>query len=64
MLEEVATMSAVSRQQITDLARTPPVLLQAADFGWVHRSRLYWGPSSEELKQRNRDTFVNVILAG
>eukprot|EP00971_Amphidinium_carterae_P121482 2405872-Amphidinium_carterae.1 len=39
MLEEVATMSAVSRQQITDLAGTPPVLLQAADFGWVHRSR-------------------------
>eukprot|EP00971_Amphidinium_carterae_P184535 3663563-Amphidinium_carterae.1 len=64
LLEEVATMKETTRQHITALAGVPPVLIQAADFGWVHRSRLYWGPAPGELKQRTRDTFLNVILAG
>eukprot|EP00971_Amphidinium_carterae_P334582 6469938-Amphidinium_carterae.2 len=40
LLEEVATMKEDARQRITALAGVPPVLIQAADFGWVHRSRL------------------------
>eukprot|EP00971_Amphidinium_carterae_P350273 6491465-Amphidinium_carterae.1 len=64
LLEEVATMTEDSRHQITKLAGVPPILLQAADFGWVHRARLYWGPKPDELQSRNRDTFINVILAG
>eukprot|EP00971_Amphidinium_carterae_P229897 4562215-Amphidinium_carterae.1 len=64
LLEEVATMKEDARQRITALAGVPPVLIQAADFGWVHRSRLYWGPAPEQLRHRARDTFLNVILAG
>ena len=34
-------MSASARAHVTDLFGSPPLVLQAADFGWV-RSRLYW----------------------
>ena len=43
MLEQVATMSAEHRDQVTELFGAPPVLLQAGDFGWVQRARFYWG---------------------
>ena len=42
-MEEVASMSVKARDHITELFGSPPVLIQAADFGWVHRARLYWG---------------------
>ena len=41
LMEEVASMSAEVRAQITEMAGVTPVLLHAADFGWVHRARLY-----------------------
>eukprot|EP00971_Amphidinium_carterae_P312288 6207066-Amphidinium_carterae.1 len=63
MLEEVATMSEESRMQITALAGHPPVLLHAADFGWVHRARLYWRAVVDVLTARRRDTFIDVVLA-
>eukprot|EP00971_Amphidinium_carterae_P349379 6490989-Amphidinium_carterae.1 len=64
LLEEVATMTGEARQQISDLAHCLPVLIQVADFGWVHRARLYWGATTDALKARSRDTFIDLLLAG
>jgi len=36
-------MSSEHRRQITALAGCPPIWQEAADFGWVHRARLWWG---------------------
>ena len=49
LLEEVASMSITHRQEITQLVGSQPVLIHAADFGWVHRPRLYWGLQSSAL---------------
>ena len=43
MVEEVASMSVAHRKQISELLGGEPVLLHAADFGWMHRPRIYWG---------------------
>ena len=40
LLEEVASMSVAHRRQISDLLGCEPVLVNAADWGWVQRSRL------------------------
>ena len=48
MLEEVASMSFSHRAYITTLAKSQPALMPAADFGWVHRNRLIWGPDWAE----------------
>ena len=42
ILENVASMSAAMRSQISSELRVPPVLVHAADFGWTHRARLFW----------------------
>ena len=36
-------MSSAHRREISDLFGESPTLIEAADFGWVQRSRLYWG---------------------
>ena len=41
-MEEVATMLEEHRNAITTLFGCEPILVQAADFGWVQRVRLYW----------------------
>eukprot|EP00971_Amphidinium_carterae_P121808 2412228-Amphidinium_carterae.1 len=57
-------MSPDARGRIAEAATCPPVLLNAADFGHVHRSRLYWGISSEHLVRRGRDAAIDVHVAG
>ena len=48
-VEESALMSSEHRQEFTTKLGCPPVLLHAADFGWVHKARLFWGLSPEQL---------------
>lgn len=43
LMEEVASMTRAHRDAISELAGATPVLMHAADFGYVHRARLYWG---------------------
>ena len=66
MLEEVASMSQAHREEITSMAGSPPVLIHAADFGWVHRPRLFWGCQERSLSPvtalRTRD--VELAPAG
>ena len=54
LMEQVATMQPQHRDQITHLFGDVPVLIQAADFGWVQRARLYWGAATvlHELKDK------------
>ena len=52
LLEEVASMDRPSRLEISRMAACEPVLLHAADFGYVHRPRLYWGLRQEHLRTR------------
>jgi len=55
LMEEVASMSAKHRDQISELLGTQPVLMHAADFGHVHRARLYWGLDVELLGSKQCD---------
>ena len=52
IMEQVATMLPKHRQQVTELFGDVPVLIQAADFGWVQRARFYWGAAAalQELR--------------
>ena len=52
IMEQVATMLPKHMQQVTELFGDVPVLIQAADFGWVQRARFYWGPAAalQELR--------------
>ena len=43
LLEALASMEVDRRREISDLFNGRPTLIQAADFGWVQRARLYWG---------------------
>ena len=43
LMEEVASMSVTHREEINARLEAQPVLLNAADFGIIHRARLYWG---------------------
>ena len=43
LMEEVASMSAKHRQEITEMTGAKPTLLHAADFGTIRRARLHWG---------------------
>ena len=43
LMEEVATMEVAHRAAITELVGEVPTLIHAADFGYLHRARLYWG---------------------
>ena len=43
MIEEVASMTRAHRDEISRITGTEPVLLHAADYGWIHRPRLYCG---------------------
>eukprot|EP00971_Amphidinium_carterae_P045161 888697-Amphidinium_carterae.1 len=53
-----------TRDAITQMAGSPPALLQAADYGHVHRARLYWGHHIQVLKDSQRDAFIDVHLLG
>ena len=55
-------MSVKARDHITELFGSPPVLIQAADFGWVHRSRLYWGVHAHLLTVSHVTGFGNTSL--
>ena len=52
LLEEVASMDRPSRLEISRMAACELVLLHAADFGYVHRPRLYWGLRQEHPRTR------------
>ena len=44
----------------------PPVLLHAADFGWIHRPRYYYGLDVEELARLRRpglEFFAQDVVA-
>ena len=41
-------MSAPHREEISSILGSPPILLHAADFGWVHRPRFYWVARPEQ----------------
>eukprot|EP00959_Pyramimonas_sp_CCMP1952_P431502 9037059-Pyramimonas_sp.AAC.1 len=56
-------MSAQHRQEFTTALGSPPVLLHAADFGWVHKARLFWGPSSEQLAKSRPPGCTHVDIA-
>ena len=43
LMEQVATMNVENRDILTEKFGEPPVLVQAAEFGWVQRARFYWG---------------------
>ena len=43
MMEEVASMSKENRDRISQLLEATPCLIEGADWGFVHRARLYWG---------------------
>ena len=45
--EEVGTMTATNRAKISRLLSSAPVIIQSADFGWVHRCRAYWGAEAQ-----------------
>ena len=62
LMEEVASMSEKERESINALAGHPPVLIHAADWGHVHRARLYWG--IENIEQVNGHGFAEVLPAG
>ena len=69
-MEEVATMAAVHRDEISRLLDAAPVLIHAADFGLVHRARYYWGllpitcalPAAIEVLQAGAAAFGVVVL--
>ena len=44
LLEEVASVSAACREELSGKLGGRPVNLNAADWGWVHRPRFYLGP--------------------
>ena len=43
LLEEVASMSAEHRTEVSNILGAQLVLLNAADFGWAQHPRLFWG---------------------
>jgi len=45
LMEEVATLEPDS-----EFTGAVPVLIHAADWGWVHRARLYWGPNFDNVE--------------
>ena len=47
-------MQPTIRGTITDMVGSQPCLLHAADFGWVHRARLYWGLPYDDLVEADR----------
>ena len=49
LMEEVASMSLQHREEISAMLGAEPVLLHAADFGLIHRARLYWGLDLQTL---------------
>ena len=57
-------MSRAHRDQISQLLGAEPVLLQAADFGWIHRPRLYWGLDILKLISTPQKEGVEVLRAG
>ena len=54
-MEEVASMSSTHRTEISTLLGAEPVLLHAADFGVIHRARLYWGLDVRALEAAPKD---------
>eukprot|EP00972_Heterocapsa_arctica_P089708 13231160-Heterocapsa_arctica.AAC.1 len=56
-MEEVASMSKEVRESVSQLAGGTPTLLHAADFGWVHRARLYWGDIHDSTKGETTDLY-------
>ena len=69
-MEEVATMAAVHHDEISRLLDAAPALIHAADFGFVHRARYYWGllpitcalPAAIEVLQAGAAAFDVVVL--
>lgn len=49
VFEEVASMSEGHRCEISAALGCKPVLFHAADFGYLHRPRLYWGFAEADL---------------
>ena len=42
LMEEVASMPKATIAEISNLAQCVPLLMDAGDFGWVRRPRLWW----------------------
>ena len=61
LVEEVASMAQKHRDEISATLGGQPVLLNAADWGWVQRARLYWGLDVPALRTRGH---VEIAPAG
>jgi hypothetical protein len=61
LMEEVSSMPQDARETISARLGCSPILLNAADFGWVHRSRLYWG---SRLPTSSWSEEVDILPAG
>ena len=65
MLEEVASMSEPHREQLSAVLGCSPVLFHSADFGHIHRPRLYWGLDLEAvIRHRASRPHVDILPAG
>ena len=60
-MEEVATMRPKHREAISKLFGGEPLLVQAADFGWVQRARWYW-VYGLDLSKRKVEQLTNWFL--
>ena len=64
LMEEVASMSRGHRDQISGIVGAQPILFQAADKGWIHRPRLYWGLDIHTLLSAPQKAGVEELEAG
>ena len=46
LMEESGTLQQEDRAQISNMLGEVPIAVQAADWGWTHRLRLWWGVSA------------------
>ena len=60
LLEETATMSQAHRQEISQAVGESPLLIHASDFGWIHRSRLFWGPPVTDVVKSKHPSMKHI----
>ena len=57
-------MTKARRDEMSEILGTEPTLLHAADFGWIHRPRLYWGLDHSKLAAHPRRPGREYYKAG
>ena len=57
LMENVMQQDSIDRRQFENLMQTPTIGIHGGDWGWVHRSRLFWirccqpGPRAAQLRR-------------